>query len=44
MKWHHEGESYRFSCSVGKQSTLQKTSEEGITGIENRKLKMQIDI
>ncbi|PER88123.1 IS3 family transposase [Bacillus cereus] len=49
MKWHREGETYRFSRPVGKQSTLQKTSEEGITEIEklqieNRKLKMQIDI
>ncbi|KAB5626798.1 hypothetical protein E8M24_31410 [Bacillus thuringiensis] len=49
MKWHREGETYRFSRSVGKQSTLQKASEEGITEIEklqieNRKLKMQIDI
>ncbi|XLP25523.1 hypothetical protein ACFMB7_32740 (plasmid) [Bacillus toyonensis] len=49
MKWHREGETYRFSCPVGKQSTLQKASEECITEIEklqieNRKLKMQIDI
>ncbi|AJI08271.1 TPA: hypothetical protein ACLQU7_004741 [Bacillus tropicus] len=49
MKWHREGETYRFSRPVGKQSTLQKASEEGITEIEklqieNRKLKMQLDI
>lgn len=49
MKWHREGKTYRFSRPVGKQSTLQKTSEEGITEIEklqieNRKLKMQLDI
>ncbi|WP_141538259.1 hypothetical protein [Bacillus cereus] len=49
MKWHREGEMYRFSRPVGKQNTLQKASEEGITEIkklqvENRKLKMQIDI
>ncbi|WP_255257257.1 MULTISPECIES: hypothetical protein [Bacillus] len=24
MKWHREGETYRFSCPVGKQSTLTK--------------------
>lgn len=44
-----EGETYRFSRPVGKQSTLQKASEEVITEIEklqieSRKLKMQIDI
>ncbi len=40
---------YRFSHSVRKQSTLQKSSEEGIIEIEklqieNQKFKMQIDI
>ncbi|MGX5490964.1 hypothetical protein [Bacillus cereus] len=49
MKWHPEGETNHFSRPVGKQSTLQKASEEGITKveklqIENRKLKMKIDI
>ncbi len=44
MKWHREGETYRFSRPVGKQSTPQKANEEGVTEIENRKLKMQIDI
>ncbi|HHT7239591.1 TPA: hypothetical protein ACTZ5V_004778 [Bacillus cereus] len=48
-KWHRKGETYRFSRPVGKQSTLQKASEEGITEIEklqieNRKLKMQIGV
>ncbi|MDR4293831.1 hypothetical protein [Bacillus cereus] len=48
MKWHREGETYRFSRSVGKQSTLQKASEDGITEIEkfqleSQKLKIQID-
>ncbi|WPU78009.1 hypothetical protein SNE23_28240 (plasmid) [Bacillus sp. RA(2023)] len=49
MKWHREGGTYSYSRPVGKQSTLQKASEKGITEIEklqieNRKLKMQIDI
>ncbi|OPA04691.1 hypothetical protein BHL54_28925, partial [Bacillus cereus] len=44
IKWHREGKMYRFSSFVGKQSTLQKASKEGITGIENPKFKMQIDI
>nr|WP_044707782.1 hypothetical protein [Bacillus anthracis] len=39
MKWHREGETYRFNRPVGKQSTLQKTSEEGITEIERSWLK-----
>lgn len=30
MNWHRKGETYRFSRSVGKQSSLQKASEEGI--------------
>lgn len=44
MKWHREIETYHFSRPVGKQSTLQKASVEGITEIgklqiEKRKLK-----